>query len=402
MTAIHIRAGFALWPRPQHLVSRRSFPDEAVRPGPAYAVAFVNSAAEVPCELWAAGFPPPLEGRWFYEALEQSGLERQFTFAYALISQGGAPAGVAPLFVMDVPLERVTPEKLLKPLRIMARVLPSVLYQRTLFVGCPCSTEGTVGMLSSVDHRAVLLALQNALEKKARELGAALVVWKDMSPGISQSLDWLVKHRRLLRAVSLPGTLVKFSSPRKSDYFGQLKASRRSALKKKLKLSASEASLSGEILQHPAPDILDEIFGLFRQTYGKSKMKFEELNRTWFERIAELPWTYFVVLREKQTGSIVAFMSCFACGSRLLNKHVGFDYSKPKSWMLYFGTPLSIGPYRKASDRSIAGRQLTRQKSRWAMISYLSPIIFGIATFFYIQFTEGLCRTSIGPSLMMT
>jgi hypothetical protein len=46
--------------------------------------------------------------------------------------------------------------------------------------------------------------------------------------------------------------------------------------------------------------------------------------------------SYFIVLRENQTGSIVAFMSCFACGSCLLNKHVGFDYSKPKSWMLYF------------------------------------------------------------------
>jgi hypothetical protein len=164
-----------------------------------------------------------------------------------------------------------------------------------------------------------LLALQNALERKARELGAALVVWKDMPPGISQGLDWLVKHRRLHRAVSLPGTLVKFSSPRKNDYFGQLKASRRSALKKKLKLSDSEAGLSARILQNPAPEVLDEIFGLFRQTYRKSKMKFEELNRTWFERIAEMPWTYEPLAKLQQSERRAAFL---ALGGRRFGRQV--------------------------------------------------------------------------------
>ena len=181
-----------------------------------------------------------------------------------------------------------------------------------------------------------MLALQNALEKKAKDLGAELIVWKDMPAAISPDLDWLTMRRRLFRIVSLPATLVKFSSQKKSDYFGQLKSSRRFALKKKLKLSASNADVSVEVLQQPAPEDMDEIFGLFRQTYLKSKTKFEELNRTWFARIAGLPTARFITLREKQTGAIVAFMACFGCGSRLINKHVGFDYSKPKSWMLYF------------------------------------------------------------------
>ena len=336
MTSINKRDCFDDgWPRPRRLVSGLSFRNEASG-SDACGVTFVNSAAEIPDELWTAGFPPPLEGRWFYEALERSDLHGQFTFLYALISEGGVPVGVAPVFVTDVPVERVTPEKLLKPLRAFARVLPSILHQRTLFVGCPCSTEGAIGVLPGANRRAVLLALQKGLEKKARELNAELIVWKDVPPGISRDLDWLMNYRRLFRAVSLPGTVVKFSSQRKSDYFAQLKASRRKVIKKKIKLSSAEVGVDVQVLQHPAPEVLDEIFALFRQTYLKSKVKFEELSRTWFTRIAERQETYFIVLREKQTGVIIAFQTSFGCGSCLINKHVGFDYSKPKSWMLYF------------------------------------------------------------------
>lgn len=295
---------------------------------------FVSSAAEIPDELWAA-FSPSAEGRWFYEALENGGLEGQFSFFYAKVSQGPAALGFAPMFLTDVPVERAAPEKLLKPLKAIARLAPSILYQRTLFVGSPCS-PGSIGILRGANRRDVLFALQNALEKKARETGAELIVWKDMPPGIAGDLDWLMRRRRLFRVVSLPGTMVRFPSPAKAGYFTQLKGSRRRALKKKLALGAAEADLSAEVLQHPAPEVLDEIYSLFKQTYLKSKVKFEEMNRTWFAKLAEASHAHFVVLREKKTGAMVAFMACLASGSILINKHVGFDYGKPKSWMLYF------------------------------------------------------------------
>src|SRR6516164_5572470 len=44
-----------------------------------------HSADDIPTELWDQCFRAPLEGRWLYATLEQSGLEDQFTFAYALV-----------------------------------------------------------------------------------------------------------------------------------------------------------------------------------------------------------------------------------------------------------------------------------------------------------------------------
>jgi hypothetical protein len=310
--------------------------DEDARQNATLSVTFVNSVAQMPRELGTAGFPLPLEGAWLYEALEQSGLHDQLSLLYALVWQRDVPVGAAPLFVMDVPMERACPEPLLKTLYAVGRIRPSILYQRTLFVGSPEAAQGTVGAVPGMSRRAVLLALQSALERKARDLAAEMIIWRAMPVHIAQDLDWLAQRCRLFRVVSLPGTIVTFSSPRKSDYFGQLKASRRQALKRKLKRSAEAVEVSVQVLQCPPPELLDEIFGLFRQTYLRAKAKLEELNHTWFLKIAELPTTYFLIMREKGTGAMIAATAFFDRWPMLVARHVGFDYNKPKSWMLYF------------------------------------------------------------------
>ena len=70
--------------------------------------------------------------------------------------------------------------------------------------------------------------------------------------------------------------------------------------------------------------------------YEKSATKFERLNRKFFEVIAEKPATIFIILREKTTGEMIAFMFCFDMGERLINMFIGMDYSRPKEWMLFF------------------------------------------------------------------
>jgi hypothetical protein len=322
---------------PDELVRRsRQLRDADERGSALLTVTFVNSVAEIPAELETDGFPMPSEGRWLYRALEQSGLEDQFTFLYALVYERGAPVAAAPLFVMDVPMERVCPEKLLKTLRTIACVLPSVLFQRTLFVGSPGAAQGSIGIRAEASRRAVLFALQSSIEKKARDLKAELIIWRDMPVSVVQDLEWLTERSRLFRAPSLPSTIVRFPSARKADYLGQLKACHRGALKRKLRRSAALVDVTVQIVQHPAPALLDEMIGLFRQTYLRARTKFEDLNRAWFEKISELPTTYFLLLREKQTGIMLAVTACFDGGSMLIARHVGFDYEKPRPWMLYF------------------------------------------------------------------
>src|ERR1700757_2459387 len=102
-----------------------------------FRVEFLEKATQIPNRLWDACFQPPAEGLWWYDALDQSGLEDQFTFFYGLIEHFGHPVGIAPGFVMDVPVEHVAPQKFLQLLRPVGKIVPSVLCQRTVFVGSP-------------------------------------------------------------------------------------------------------------------------------------------------------------------------------------------------------------------------------------------------------------------------
>jgi hypothetical protein len=52
--------------------------------------------------------------------------------------------------------------------------------------------------------------------------------------------------------------------------------------------------------------------------------------------VAEKQAAHFIILREKVTGEMIAFMLCFDMGERLINAFTGMDYSRPKEWMLYF------------------------------------------------------------------
>ena len=301
-----------------------------------YEVEFLKKSTQIPNGLWDACFHVPGEGRWWYEALDQSGIDDQFTFFYGLIKHLGCPVGIAPIFTMDVPVEQVAPHEFLRLLRLVGKIVPSVLYQRTLFVGSPVLDESRVGLISHVNRRAALLALQVALEKKAAEIRAPLIVWKDFPESSSADLNWLAQQRRLFRVISFPNTMVEFGSHRKEDYFAAMKGSRRRKLKTKLRRSRELVALSVEIIQRPDPKTLDDIFGLFWQTYEKSVSKFERLNRKFFEVVAEKQATHFIVLREEVTREMIAFMLCFDMGERLINMFIGIDYKRPKEWMLFF------------------------------------------------------------------
>ena len=302
----------------------------------AYEVEFLSKASQIPADLWDTCFQPPVEGLWWYEALEQSGIDDQFTFLYGLIKHLGSPIGIAPAFVMDMPVEEVAPQEFLRLLRLIGKIVPSVLRQRTLFLGSPILDEGRVGLISNADRRAALLTLQIELEAKAAELRASLIVWKDFPESSSADMSWLSQQRRLFRVVSLPNTLLELPSHRKEDYFAALKSSRRYNLKSKLRRSREQVALSVEVVQHPDAKTLDKIFGLFWQTYEKSPSKFERLSRKFFEVFAEKEAALFIILREKVTGEMVAFMLCFAKGERLVNLYIGMDYSRPKEWLLFF------------------------------------------------------------------
>lgn len=298
-----------------------------------YEVKWVNSVSEISSELWEICFPSPYEGRWWYAALELCGLQDQFTFLYAVVSDHSGPIAIAPAFVMNVPMRLVLPPPLLPVANLVGHVFPSALYQRTLFIGSPCSDEGRVGVLEGANRAEVLRCVNQSMQFQAKKLNASMRVWKDFPQDYAD--DFTAFTSNLFPLVSFPGTTVDLPSASKEGYLSTLKSSRRNKLKKKLRLAA-EAPVDFEVLQQPDSVTMDEVFDLFWQTYEKGTTKFERLNLKFFDLVAAESHSYFVILREHATGKIVAFMLCFLLGKHVINKFIGIDYKKPKEWFLYF------------------------------------------------------------------
>lgn len=303
-------------------------------------VRFVKDCDAIPAPLWQACFPPPREGLWWYRALQNCGIEQQFTFLYGIIEncQGAVatPVGIAPCFITDVPLELVVPEAVMAAIRPLSKILPRLAYQRTFFIGSPCADEGGIGLLPQMDRQSVLLALQDAARIEARRHHAPMLVWKDLPQSEKAVMSWLCRQRGLFALPSYPNTVAALPGNGKEAYFAAQKGSRRHQLKKKLRLSAERVAVTTEVIQNPPTAVMDEIFDLFWQTYEQSDIKFERLNRRFFDLLASEEPVHFVLLRESQSQKLIAFMMCFALGDVVINKFVGFDYSRPKEWFLYF------------------------------------------------------------------
>ena len=183
---------------------------------PKYTVNWVDSESEIAPELWQAYFPAPYEGHWWYQVMERCGIQDQFTFLYAVVSDSSGTIAIAPAFVMNVPMRLVLPPAILPLANLIGHIVPSALYQRTLFIGSPCSDEGHVGMLDGVNRLAVLNSIELAMVSKAKQLQASMRVWKDFPQ--QYAIDFTSLNAHLFKVVSFPGTSVELPDATKDGY----------------------------------------------------------------------------------------------------------------------------------------------------------------------------------------
>ena len=302
---------------------------------------WLNSESQIPQALWDSCFPAPYEGQWWYRSLECAHLEEQFTFTYGLISLNGEPIAIAPAFIMDVPIELVMPPIILPIVKLIGKVIPSFLYQRTFFIGSACSDEGHIGIdpivlkAQTVTQDDIFLCIQEAAETQAQKYNAAMLVWKDVPIMYHQTLASISKSKNLFPLVSFPSALLKLKGENADDYINSLKESKRYQLRKKLR-KALPAPLDVSIVHLPDNQTLHQLYRLFSRTYLKGKTKLEELTPEFFEFISREKEAHFIILRHQSSQEIVAFMLCFDLKERVINKFIGIDYDAPRDWFIYF------------------------------------------------------------------
>ena len=302
---------------------------------------WLNSESQIPQALWDSCFPAPYEGQWWYRSLECAHLEEQFTLTYGLISLNGEPIAIAPAFIMDVPIELVMPPIILPIVKLIGKVIPSFLYQRTFFIGSACSDEGHIGIdpiilkAQTVTQDDIFLCIQEAAETQAQKYKAAMLVWKDFPVIYHQTLASISESKNLFPLISFPSALLKLKGGNADDYINSLKESRRYPLRKKLR-KALLAPLDVSIVHLPDNQTLHQLYRLFSRSYLKGKTKFEELTPEFFEFISREKEAHFIILRHQSSQEIVAFMLCFDLKEHVINKFIGIDYDAPRDWFIYF------------------------------------------------------------------
>jgi hypothetical protein len=299
-------------------------------------IEFADRASDIDGRVWSASFPRPLEGRFWYQTLEESLLEVQFAFRYALIRSAGEPLGIAPCFLHDVPISLVAPAPVARVLRGLSVIFPRVARQRTLFIGSPCSDEGTVGLAHGVALADVMAGLGAALREEARRLRAPMIVFKDFPAADLPALTGGRRSDAFFPTASYPGTLVSLPGPDKEAYYRSLTHNQRHNLLKKLRRSRQCQAVGTSVVKSPSDRELSEILGLFKQTYEKGRTKFEQLDLRFFESIRAKDEASFILQRDPSDGALIAFMLVFRLGKRVINKFIGLDYGRPSGCYPYF------------------------------------------------------------------
>ncbi|MBV9567884.1 MAG: GNAT family N-acetyltransferase [Hyphomicrobiales bacterium] len=304
--------------------------------GEPFRVEWRSSTSEIPLGAWQRCFAPPLEGLWLYSALEKAGLEDQFRFVYGLVMRGGEVVAIAPIFEALLPISLVAPALLDWVLSLGGRLLHHLRFQKMLFVGCPCSDEGTVGMAPGVSLGDFAGLLQQALWERTRERKAACLVWKDFPESAWPALRALSREAGLGEAVSYPGTRIADIGSDFESYLGRLTANRRHNLRKKLRLSRAHVDVTVEIVSKPDAARIEEVWRLFQNTYERATTRFERLTKKFWEVVCQQAQSRVIILRERSIGQAVAFMLVIMQGKRAINKFIGLDYGLGTKAYLYF------------------------------------------------------------------
>jgi hypothetical protein len=286
-------------------------------------------------DAWQRAFQDKCKDHRYYELIEQT-LANDFEYHYVVLEdESGAVRAIQPILFVRQNLIEGMRGAFRSIVDLVRKQFPRFLTMRVLMIGCAAGA-GELDAANPETERWIAEALGPALRDYAKQNKASLVVFK----------DFLAKHRSALsilpkfgyaRVPSMPMTRLALSFQNFDEYLGKLGYVSRKSLRRKFRKTERAAKIEMEVVGDVAP-IIDQIFPLYLQVHERSPMKFENLSKEFFLRIAkEMPERVrFFVWRIGD--KIVAFSLCLLCGDKLSDEVIGLDYEVALELHLYFYT----------------------------------------------------------------
>jgi hypothetical protein len=289
------------------------------------------------CNVWVAGFEGyPLDHR-YYEIVHES-LKDQFAHYYLLLKDAaGATRAIQPFLIVSQDLATGMPTVVREVLARIRTRFPGFLKLRMLMVGSSAGEGDVVLEKESREIGWTVEALQQSLTPVARSLKAMLIVFKDFPKFYRASLDRLGQFG-YTRVPSMPATKLALDFGDFEEFLKtRISYTMRKNLRRKFRKTEGEHRIEFQVVTDITPYV-DEVHPLYRQTLGRSELKFEELTKSYLcdlGRRLDDRARFFIW---RQGGKIVAFASTIIHEQVLRDNYIGLDYSVALEYHLYFVT----------------------------------------------------------------
>ena len=287
------------------------------------------------CPAWHEAFRDKCKDHRFYELIGTTLTDTFDYFFLVLEDETGRVRAIQPLFFVRQNLTEGVAGPVRETIDRIRRKFPRFLTLKTLMVGCTAG-EGHLGACRPEDATWAAEALHSCLKEFARQSRAALVVLKDFPSSYREPLRNFSSNG-YTRVASMPATRLSLHHRGFDDYLASLGKATRKNLRRKFRATAQKAPIHCEVLSDVTPWV-EEIYPLYLQVYGRSKLHFEKLTPAYFCRLGqEMPErTRFFIWR--QEGKAIAFSLCLVHNGTIYDEYLGLDYRVAYELNLYFYT----------------------------------------------------------------
>jgi len=283
---------------------------------------------------WDLVFGDIPESYPFYKALGNSELA-EFVFYYLVIYRNNEIVLIAPLFSADFNLDIAVEGLLARMIKLMRKVFPRFLVTKTLFCGSPFGEHGVLGIKEDFRFDPELMRqLLRGIKDLALKLGAPLTIFKDFLKDRTFLLD-VLRRKGFTRVESFPNVFLELNFSSFEAYLKSLGSSTRKNLNKKLKQASARGNIEVKVVRELGGQI-DQVIGLYENTYRGGSTKFERLTKKFFLQVSEDLSEHTRFFLYYVDGELAAFNLCFIYKDLLIDKFIGFNYDISNQYNLYF------------------------------------------------------------------
>ncbi|HEX9320843.1 MAG TPA: GNAT family N-acetyltransferase [Xanthobacteraceae bacterium] len=285
---------------------------------------------------WRSAFADVRKDHRYYELVEDT-IAQGFEYRYFVVRDAhGGVLAIQPFLLLDQDLLAGAGARVGALAGLVRRLWRRFLRLRTLMIGCAAGEGHLDGGPGGDEPRQRTSArlLASAVIGHARAFRASLIVLKEFPAKYRNTLECFSDHG-FTRVPSLPMTRLDIDYASFEDYLERaLSRKTRRDLRLKFRAAEQAAPIELEVRADVAP-IVDELYALYLQVYGRSPMHFEKLTRTYFCEIGRRMPDKVRFFVWRQDGRTIAFSLCMIERDAIYAEYLGLDYTLALDLHLY-------------------------------------------------------------------